>query len=68
MRTPRPDGKVADIAFLGLLASVGIAAVATVVCLVGARHLLQPCFLIFCATFAALWAFCLLLPLPEQRS
>ena len=66
MRTSLPTGQVADAAFFGLLASVGIAAVATVVCLVGARHLLQPCFLILCATIAALWAYCLLLPSPDR--
>jgi hypothetical protein len=67
MRTSLPTGQVADAAFLGLLASVGVAAVATVVCLVGARHLLQPCFFILCTTIAALWAFCLLLPSPERE-
>lgn len=67
MRTSLPTAKVADVAFLGLLASVGVAAVATVVCLVGARHLLRPCFLILCTTIAVLWAFCLLLPSPERE-
>ena len=67
MRRSLPTGKVADVAVLGLLASVNVAAVATVVCLVGARHLLQPCFLILYATIAALWAFCLLLPSPERK-
>lgn len=64
-RTSPPTGKVADVAFPGPLAPVGVAAVAAVGCLAGTRHLLRPRSSILGTTSATLRAFCLP-PSPER--